>query len=133
MGYTHEWTVRFGEVDRAGIIYYPNLFDALHRGVEDLLGEAGFPFHELVFEAGVGMPIVHAEADYHRPIRYGSVVGVDIEPSIGDSSVTFAAEGYVDGEHVFTAVEKHATIDIDAFEPMPVPADLDVALAPYTS
>lgn len=60
MVYNHEWDIRFGEVDQAGIIYYPNLFDALHHGVEELHKEAGFPFHDLVLGDGVGMPIVHA-------------------------------------------------------------------------
>lgn len=133
MVYEHEWSIRFGEVDQAGIIYYPNLFDAVHHGVEELLETVGFPFYDLVLDEGVGMPIVHAEADYFNPIRYGDTVQMEITPTLTESSVTFTGEGFIGDEHVFSVVEKHATIDMDTFESIPVPDELRSALSEDTA
>jgi 4-hydroxybenzoyl-CoA thioesterase len=131
--YEHKWIVRFGQVDQAGIIYYPELFNAVHHGVEDMLIEAGVPFWDLVRDRGVGMPIVHAEADYRNPIRYGTTVDIVITPVVGQSSIGFEAEGAVDSTLVFTALQKHVTIDMDRFESIPIPDDVGDHLAPYTA
>lgn len=133
MPFSYEWTIRFGEVDQAGIIYYPNLFKAVHDGVEELMIDAGQPFWELVLEDGVGMPIVHAEADYFQPIRYGNVVDVQIEPDVGNASIGFEGEGFIDGERMFTVTEKHVTVDMDSFKSIDVPTDLRAALEAYES
>lgn len=131
MGYETKWQVRFGEVDRAGVIYYPVLFDNIHRGVEDLFQEAGFPFDEILSE-GLGLPIVHAEADYLNPIQYGDTVELTITPLMGDSSIAFTAIGRIK-DTVFRAVEKHVIINQDTFEKRPVPTNLREALSPYTT
>lgn len=131
MSYTHMWTVKFGQVDQAGILYYPELFDSFHHGVEAFLDSVGFPLHELVVGEEIGMPIVHAEADYIAPIRFGTTVGIEITVSMGDSSLTFFGSGHVDDEEVFSVTEKHATIDMTSFESIPVPKNLRKTLEPY--
>lgn len=130
MPFETEWEVRMGDVDRAGVIYYPTLFDHLHRGVESLLESAEWPLHRTI-EAGTGLPIVHADADYLRPIQFGSTVRMEITPDVGEKSVTFEATGQVDDELVFEATQKNVTIDLSKFRSIPVPDDLRSALEGY--
>lgn len=132
MPYSYDWKIRFGEVDRAGIVYYPVLFLQLHHAVEDLFEDAGFPLHEL-HDAQMGMPIVHAEADYYRPMTYGNTVRIDVVPEMGDSSVTFQLTGSLDGERTFEAQEKHVFVDMETFESTPIPDDLRDGFARYAS
>lgn len=132
MQFEHEWPVRFGQVDQAGIIYYPELFDAFHHGVEALLESVDLSLHELVVGAGTGMPIVHAEADYLQPIRYGAVVRIEIGVTLSDSSLTFIGAGY-DDEQLFSVQQKHAMIDMETFESIPVPEGIRSALEPYVT
>lgn len=133
MHFEHEWPVRFGQVDQAGIIYYPELFDAFHHGVEALLESVDLSLHELVVGAGRGMPIVHAEADFLKPIRYGARVRIEIRVTLSDSSLTFTGAGYNDDDKLFSVLQKHAMIDMETFESIPVPEEIRSALDPYVT
>jgi len=49
MAYTTSLKVRFGDVDHAGIAYYPTIIDYLHRGFEDFWeGWMQTPYREVV-------------------------------------------------------------------------------------
>ena len=41
------WKVSFGEVDYAGIVYYPNFFDYFQRTEEEFMERLGFPYPRL--------------------------------------------------------------------------------------
>lgn len=131
MSYVHQWRVRFEEVDRIGVVNYPEVFNALQHGVEDLLIDIDRPYHRLVPEGGIALPIVHAEADYTGQIEHGDLVEVEITPTVGESSITFEGAGYADENSVFSAVQKQATIDFETGESIDVPDDLRDALEPY--
>lgn len=131
MHFEHEWPIRFGQVDQAGIIYYPELFNAFHHGVESLLESVNLNLHELVVGEGTGMPIVHAEADYLQPIRYGSTVQIEIAVELGASSITFVGVGYEDGDKMFSVQQKHAMVDMETFESIQVPKRIRSALDLY--
>ena len=64
--------VRFGHVDPAGIAYYPRIFDYLHDVFEELWERhVGQRYYDLLLNQGVGFPLVHTEADFHSPLRFG--------------------------------------------------------------
>jgi len=88
--FVHPITVRFGECDPAGVVYYPRYFDWFHRTMEAWFGEGlGRPYHEVLAEHG--FPSVHAEADYKAPCRAGDQVQVELEVAqLGRASVTLA-------------------------------------------
>lgn len=128
MPYLHEWRVRFQEVDRIGIINYPRVFFAVQNGIEDLLIEIEHPYHRLIPEEKIAVPTVHAEADYTGQIKHGDLVEVEITPAVGQSSITFEATGFVDGEPKFTAVQKQVTVDAETADPISVPEGLRTGL-----
>lgn len=129
MAYETLWKVRFDDIDRAGILFYPALFNNIHRGVEDLLEDIGYSYYDMM-DSGLAMPTVRAEADYHSPISYSDRVILSITPDVGKSSVKFLVEGNIEGEDEikFEAIETHAMIDFETFETIPVPEDFQQKL-----
>lgn len=129
MSYEYNWKIRFDDIDRAGVLFYPELFRASHRAVEDYMEDIGFQFGEIV-EEGWGMPVVHAEAEYHIPLRYGDLVRIEVTADPGETSIHFDVIGYTDNDEVaFEVGETHVTVDMETFETIEVPPELQEALA----
>jgi 1,4-dihydroxy-2-naphthoyl-CoA hydrolase len=83
--------VRFGEVDAAGVVYFVRIFDYAHRAFEALLTHVGFPIEDLFQAQRWGMPLVHAEADFVRPMRLGEVLEVQVTVAeLGEKRISFA-------------------------------------------
>lgn len=114
--------VRFGDLDPAGIAYYPNLVNFLHVAFEDFFaGHLGRPYPE-VYREGIGFPTVRVDMEFLSPVRYGDQVqvGVAVE-RVGRSSVQLRYEGSVGGRAVFRARHTAVTVDMKTFTPTPVP------------
>ena len=68
--------VRFGDLDAAGIAYYPNLVNFLHEAFEDFfVGHVGRPYPE-VYAEGLGFPTVKVEMEFLSPVHYGDHVDI---------------------------------------------------------
>ena len=123
MAFTTSILVRFGDLDAAGIAYYPNLVNFLHEAFEDFFaGHVGRPYPE-VYREGVGFPTVKVEMEFLSPVRYGDrvQVGLTVE-RVGNSSVQIRYAGTVDGRAVFTARNVAVVVDMKTFRPTPLPA-----------
>ncbi len=114
--------VRFGDLDPAGIAYYPNLVNYLHEAFEDFFrGHVGRPYPEL-YREGLGFPTVKLEVEYHRPVQYGDHVDVAVVVEhVGRSSVRLRYEASVQGRPVFTGRNVVVTVNLKTFETLPVP------------
>jgi 4-hydroxybenzoyl-CoA thioesterase len=115
--------VRFGDLDAAGIAYYPNLVNFLHEAFEDFFtGHVGRTLPE-VFEEGLGCPTVKLEMEFVSPVHYGDhvEVGVVIE-HVGASSVRIRYSGSVEGRPVFKARNTVVWVDMRTFTHTPIPA-----------
>jgi len=115
--------VRFGDLDAAGIAYYPNLVNFLHESFEDFFaGHVGRPYPE-VYREGIGFPTVRVEMEFLSPVRYGDHVDIDLTVErIGRSSVQIRYLGSVGGRPVFRARNVAVVVDMRTFRPTPVPA-----------
>jgi len=115
--------VRFGDLDAAGIAYYPNLVNFLHESFEDFFaGHVGRPYPE-VYREGIGFPTVRVEMEFLSPVRYGDHVDIDLTVErIGRSSVQIRYLGSVGGRPVFRARNVAVVVDMKTFRPTPVPA-----------
>jgi len=123
VAFTTSILVRFGDLDAAGIAYYPNLVNFLHEAFEDFFaGHVGRPYPE-VYREGVGFPTVKVEMEFLSPVRYGDrvQVGLTVE-RVGNSSVQIRYAGSVDGRAVFTARNVAVVVDMKTFRPTPLPA-----------
>ena len=67
--------VRWGDVDAAGIVFYPRFYEWYDLGCENLFTALGLPWPRLFPEHGiVGVPIVEAGARFSSPARYGDTL-----------------------------------------------------------
>ena len=117
--------MRFGDLDAAGIAYYPNLVNFLHEAFEDFFtGHVGRPYPE-VFREGIGFPTVKVEMEFLSPVHYGDHVDIAvIVERVGRSSVQIRYEGSVAGRPVFRARNIMVVVDMKTCRPTPVPPAL---------
>ena len=127
--FEHQITVRFYDVDRAGIVFFGRIFEYAHAAFEELLMKVGLVS---VFEAeGWGMPLVHAEADFSKPMRMGD--RIDVKVSVekhSERSITFAfaLHGAVEGEKRADVKHVHAFVDLETMRSRIFPDSLRAGL-----
>jgi 4-hydroxybenzoyl-CoA thioesterase len=64
--------VRFGDVDPAGIAYFPRIHNYLHEAFENLWEEyIGVRYYHLIQHQRVAFPMVRSEVDFLHPLRFG--------------------------------------------------------------
>jgi 4-hydroxybenzoyl-CoA thioesterase len=69
--------VRWGDVDAAGIVFYPRFFEWYDLGCEALFAALGLPWPELFPKHGiVGVPIVESGSRFVSPARYGDTLEI---------------------------------------------------------
>lgn len=122
MPFTTSILVRFGDLDAAGIAYYPNLVNFLHEALEDFFaGHVGRTYPE-VFGAGLASPTVKVEMEFLSPVRYGDRVAIAVVVEhVGRTSIRMRYEGSVGERRVFVARNTMVTVDVGSFRPRPVP------------
>lgn len=122
--------MRFGEVDAAGVVYFVRIFDYAHRAFEGLLAHIGLPIAGLFQAQRWGMPLVHAEADFERPMRLGEVLEVRVVVAeLGEKRVSFAFS-ICDEAGVQRATVRcdHAFVDLKTFRGCSAPPEFVVAV-----
>lgn len=82
---------RFGDIDEAGIAYYPKLLHYFHCAFEDWWSDGlGQRYPDVLHHEKLGLPAVKLEAEFFVPIRYGDEPWVHLGVlRIGTSSVEF--------------------------------------------
>jgi 1,4-dihydroxy-2-naphthoyl-CoA hydrolase len=107
-------TVRFAHVDAAGIAYFSRIFEFCHAAYEELLGECGYPLTEFFKSLGWGMPLVHAEADFKRPLKLGDSITIAITlGSVSTSAFTLDFQLHDSaGKLLATVQHVHVAIDL---------------------
>jgi YbgC/YbaW family acyl-CoA thioester hydrolase len=118
--------VRFSDVDHAGIVYYPQFFHMFHLAFEELWRARLGPhaYRDLLDRERVGFPAVHADCDFHAPLRFGDSAKIDVAiAKMGAKSITFryvvsnAETGQLCAEGRIAC----AVVDLARFVAIPVP------------
>ncbi len=130
--YETEIRVRFGDIDRAGIVYYPRISHYCHVALEEFFRDrVGIPYHEVIDGRRLGFPAVHLEADYRERLEFGERARVRIDIlRIGRSShvtryrILREKTGNVCVETRITT----ACVDMETFRPVPLPDDIRAVL-----
>lgn len=135
--FSASYPVRFGEIDHAGVMYYPSIFDRIHRAFEDFWPAVlGRSYAEVLETDGIGFPLVDVQASFRRPFRFGDQIEVGIAVArIGKTSLHFEVRLAGPGEDRprATAVLVNAVISMETFKPMELPTSYVEALRPYLS
>jgi 1,4-dihydroxy-2-naphthoyl-CoA hydrolase len=132
--FAHQRTIRFQDVDAAGIIFYPRAFELCHDLYVEFLAHAGQPLHVALTGPWIA-PIRHAEADYVRPLRFGdqvevAIVAAHLGPSVPPTEVTlgFRIATLPAQETAIVVQSVHTFVTRERFERTPVPEAFIVAL-----
>ena len=133
MPFSTRITVRFADVDAAGLVYYPVLFHYCHVAIEEFFAaRCGVRYERLVADERVGFPVVNARAEFFAPLVYGDEVEVEVSVSrTGRSSATFeyAVRRAADGKLCARAALVQASMNLDERRAVPVPEHLRLAFA----
>jgi 4-hydroxybenzoyl-CoA thioesterase len=133
MPFSTRITVRFGDTDPAGLVYYPNIFHYFHIALEEFFAaRCGISYQRLMADERIGFPTVNSEAEFFVPIVYGDEVDVEIFVShTGNSSATFhySARRMSDGTLCARARQIHVAMNLDTRRPLPIPEKYRAAFA----
>ncbi|HEY0729349.1 MAG TPA: thioesterase family protein [Pyrinomonadaceae bacterium] len=134
--FTIEERVRWGDVDAARIIFYGAYIHFFEFAETELFREVGLAYGEMFDELKIWLPRVHLECDFRRAARLDDLLEVSVYVGrFGTKSMKLNFEVRRKGEEelIATAHFVLAAVKQDAFETVPIPAELRERLAPYTA
>ena len=126
MAFRNHQKIQFGDIDYAGIVYYPRFLHYLHVALEEFFEhEIGITFLTVINKHRIGFPSVHLELDFQKPLRYGDQINVEVEViEIGNTSITWGYKVYLSGEEEILATQGKnitATINMDTLKKTETP------------
>lgn len=125
MAFRSQLKIRFGDIDRAGIVYYPRFMHYFHVALEEFFaGELGIEYHDMVETHRIGLPTVHLQTDFSRPFSYGNNIEVEVSVlKVGRSSITFGYRVFKQGESDPRIIGHNVTVclNMDTFKKMVIP------------
>jgi 4-hydroxybenzoyl-CoA thioesterase len=125
--YCYRYSIKFDDVDAAGLVYYPRFFHLCHVVFEDLFNQKGpISYPKLIKERRIGFPTVHVEATFSHPLRYGDDVEIELKLlEIKNSSVVTAYRFLMkDGLACFYAAITTVCMDLEQEKSLSLPSDL---------
>jgi YbgC/YbaW family acyl-CoA thioester hydrolase len=128
MPFSTRISVRFGDCDPAGLVYYPVLFHYCHAAMEEFFAaRCGVSYPQLMAERRVGFPTVNVRAEFFAPFVYGDEALVEVwASSVGRTSVTFEYRLRRAADQTLCASATHVQValSLDERRAVPLPEDL---------
>jgi len=111
--YTYNTKIRLFHTDAAGLIFYSNIFDIAYECFEEFLEKSGFSVKDILDDGKLLTPVVHAEADYFKPLKIGDKITIILTlNSSGKSSFTLDYVFYKgSGEKVAEVKTVHVLVE----------------------
>lgn len=125
--HTFERAVKFEDVDAAGIVFFARFFAYAHDAMADLFSPLEGGYARLVTVRRVGLPAVHAEADFRAPLRFGDVVSIEVTTThIGETSCSFrfVLSRKADGQVVAVVKQTCVVTDMNRLKGIVIPDDV---------
>lgn len=125
-------TLRFGDVDRAGIAFYPSILGYCHVAFEEFFGKAlKMPYPRLFEDRHIGFPTVHLQAEFREALHYGDRFRIRVEVlRVGNRSVQWRYS-FFRGRSARAAAQVTsvtAVVDTRRFKSVRIPSALRAAL-----
>lgn len=129
-----ETRIHFDDCDPAGIVFFGNYYKLAHRALEQFCSSSSLGWEGWFRRPGVGVPLKHSEANYHAPIRSGSIIWIHVGiERMGTTSLTvkfdFRTGKDMSSELLAEVQTVHVFIDIKEKKPIPIPEDIRRALS----
>ncbi len=128
--YTYETTLRLRDTDAAGVIYFANIFNLAHEALESFMASVGMDIGIIIRSTHFDLPVVHAEADYRKPILPGDRLHIDVtNEQLGETSFTLLYRiRNTDGDEVAEVRITHVVVDRQTGQKKSVTDELRYAL-----
>jgi len=105
-------TIKLSDTDAAGRIFFAALLRVAHDAFEVYMDGLGQPLARFLRGDSCSLAIIHAEADYRRPIGCGDALEVRVGVErVGTTSFVITYEFLRGEEEVATARTVHVAID----------------------
>ncbi len=123
--------VRFGDVDPAGIVYFPKIYDYIHEAFEELWDvHIGRRYYHLVGEEQLGFPLVHSEVDFMQPLHFGDRPTVRVTCfKLGRSSLGLRYKLMLDDLLCVQAEMTVVCVELESLESIEIPEPYRVKFA----
>lgn len=124
--YIYKTKIKLYHTDAANLIFYSNLFNLAHECYEEFMENSGFSILKIIDEGKIMIPVVHAEADFIKPIRLGDSIEIQLTLfSTGKSSYKLDYNFYNEyKEKVAFARIAHVVVSVKDRKPMKIPEEL---------
>jgi YbgC/YbaW family acyl-CoA thioester hydrolase len=111
----YERTVRFHEVDAAGLLYFPHFLSFAHEAMEALFeGLEGGGYVGLICRRRIGLPAVQVQTEFSAPVRYGDNLRIEVcLEHLGNRSMTLRYRFLRASDGVTAAVVRHTVVSTD--------------------
>jgi len=113
--------VRYQETDQMGVVYHANYLVWFEIARTAFIEELGLSYYKME-QAGVVSPVVHAEVNFKRPMKYGEPAFVQTWIDTYDGLRT--TYGYEitdkDGNIAVTGTTDHVVVKKESFRPVSV-------------
>ncbi|MEI7615408.1 MAG: acyl-CoA thioesterase [Actinomycetota bacterium] len=121
--YIYNTKIRLFHTDAANLIFFSNLFNIAHECYEEFLEKSGFSIKEILNDNNFIIPVVHAEADYLKPLRVGDKIEIRMSlNSAGKSSFILDFVLYNEsGEKTATVKTVNVVIETKSKKPLKIP------------
>ncbi len=128
-----EYPILFSHCDPAGIVYFPRLFDLLHRAMEDWftfgLEER---FADFIMQKGLGIPTVATKVDFVGPARFGDLLRIELRVlKLGRSSAELGIDAFVAEQPCFKARHTVCCFSHRTLKAVPIPEELRDRMEAY--
>lgn len=128
---SYRW--RFGDIDDAGIAYYPSFFHYFHGAFEDWWSDGlGRKYAEVMHGERFGLPAVRIECDFLAPLRYGDEPAIALGVRrLGESSVQLGFWIERDAVLICRAEITTVAVQLDTMRKQPIPPHWRERLAEF--
>jgi 1,4-dihydroxy-2-naphthoyl-CoA hydrolase len=122
--------IKLYDTDAAGIVFFVNHFRLAHDAYEAFMKSIGCGLDHIIIETDYILPVVHAEADYKRPIPVGATIGISMTAAVQETSFILSYKMKdEDGELVATLKTVHVAVDRKTGEKIPLPEEIKEGLS----
>lgn len=129
--FEYNLTVPFQDIDAAGIVFYAHLFRYAHEAYEHFMQQIGCSLQEMLAQGSYLLPLVHAEADYRRPLHHADKLCLQLRlKRLGQTSFTLGYRALGEDQTEHASLETaHVAVDRTTQRPLALPDSLREALS----
>jgi len=124
--FTYQTKIKMHHTDAAGRLFFGHQFAIAHEAYESFLEHIGVSFADILKTKDYFLPIVHAEADYTKPLFVGDLIEIKLKvTNIGQTSFELSYDlKDIKGQSVGTVSTTHVAVDNTTQKKMPIPKEL---------